>query len=194
MKLIFLCLDTSDLYSTWNNQILLIRFNLIHNYQISSKTVYKPVIQGTCWNDEPGFSLDSKAAVGHMYLEQAARKWILKLSCELITRSERPGRSQEARKRLRKMTLISTWKLGSQWNLSLLDQLRQSDVPSHVKQIWYFYCALAPGAITRGIYSLRKHGLLLLLQLHPSHLHKVNNMHKETQIITENCNYVNCTI
>lgn len=49
-----------------------------------------------------------EAAVGNiLYLEQRARTWIIKLSCELITPSKRPGRFQEARNRLRKMTLIS---------------------------------------------------------------------------------------
>ncbi len=58
-----------------------------------------------------------EAAVGHiLYLEQRARTWIIKLSCELITPSKRPGCFQEARKRLRKMTLISSFR---QWNLFL---------------------------------------------------------------------------
>lgn len=56
-----------------------------------------------------------EAAVRHiLYLEQRARTWIIKLSCELITPSKRPGCFQEARNRLRKMTLISSF---CQWNL-----------------------------------------------------------------------------
>lgn len=61
--------------------------------------------------------MNGEAAVGHiLYVEQRAETWIIKLSCELITPSKRPGCSQEARKTLRKMTLISSF---CQWNPSL---------------------------------------------------------------------------
>lgn len=141
--------------------------------------------------------MNGEAAVGHiLYVEQRAETWIIKLSCELITPSKRPRCSQEARKTLRKMTLISSF---CQWNPSLFPGTdgpgplssgyphrlnhfgaSQSNVITLLCLTGKTHCGwishqFRQSLITRGMYNWGKHGFLLLLQPQPGRLSKVSN-------------------
>lgn len=122
-------------------------------------------------NDQKCFSLNRKGEAAVLYVEQRAETWIIKLSCELITPSKRPRRSQEAMQTLRKMTLISRffftcfhfvqWSLSVSWTAFRTVSYIQSSLPIWS---WFCRCAMTCGMVTLQMCTWSKWTLLQRLQ------------------------------